>query len=53
VANERLTASLGAVLLFLFAAEGLTILLEVRSTLPTHIFIGMLLPIFTLQQYIK
>lgn len=43
VANERLTASLGAVLFVLFAAEGLTILLKVRSTLPSHVFLGMLL----------
>ncbi len=43
LANERLTASLGVVLLVLFAAEGLTILLHVKSTLPTHVFIGMLL----------
>ena len=43
LANERLTASLGVVLFVLFAAEGLTILMEVRSTLPTHVFIGMLL----------
>ncbi len=43
MANERLTASLGAVLLVPFAAEGLTIALEVRSTLPLHVFIGMLL----------
>ena len=42
-ANERLTGSLGVVLFVLFAAEGLTILLQVRSTLPTHVFIGMLL----------
>jgi hypothetical protein len=43
LANERLTGSLGAVLFVLFAAEGLTILLGVGSTLPTHVFIGMLL----------
>jgi hypothetical protein len=43
LANERLTGSLGAVLLVLFALEGLTIVLHVRSTLPTHVFIGMLL----------
>jgi hypothetical protein len=42
-ANERLTASTGVVLFVLFAAEGLTILLKVGSTLPTHVFIGMLL----------
>jgi hypothetical protein len=41
--NERLTGSFGVVLFALFAAEGLTILLQVRSTLPTHVFIGMLL----------
>jgi len=43
LANERLTGSFGVVLFVLFAAEGLTILLQVRSTLPTHVFIGMLL----------
>lgn len=42
-ANERMTGSLGAVLFVLFAAEGLTILLQVHATLPTHVFIGMLL----------
>ncbi len=42
-ANERLTAMTGVVLFVLFAAEGVTILLEVKSTLPTHVFIGMLL----------
>ncbi len=43
LANERLTATLGVVLLLLFAAEGLTILLHVKSTLPIHVFIGMVL----------
>lgn len=43
VANERLTATLGVVLLVLFAAEGLTILLRVGATLPAHVFIGMML----------
>ncbi len=43
LANERLTGALGAVLFVLFAAEGLTILFKVRSTLSTHVFIGMLL----------
>jgi hypothetical protein len=41
--NERLTAMTGVVLFVLFAVEGLTILLEVKSTLPAHVFIGMLL----------
>jgi hypothetical protein len=40
--NERLTAVAGAVLLVLFAAEGLTIL-AVRQLLTPHFFIGMLL----------
>ena len=43
LANERLTATTGAVLFLLFAAEGATILLRVGSTLPAHVFIGMLL----------
>lgn len=43
VANARLTGSTGAVLFVLFAAEGLTVLLHVRSTLSVHVFIGMLL----------
>lgn len=43
VANERLTASLGAVLFVLFAVEGLTIVLHVGSTLEAHVFVGMLL----------
>lgn len=40
--NERLTAAAGAVLLVLFAAEGLTIL-AVRHLLTLHFFLGMLL----------
>jgi len=40
--NERLTAAAGAVLLVLFAAEGVTIL-AVRQLLTLHFFIGMLL----------
>ena len=40
--NERLTAAAGAVLLVLFAAEGVTIL-AVRQLLTFHFFIGMLL----------
>ena len=41
LANERLTGSLGVVLFVLFAAEGLPILLPVRSTLTAHVFIGL------------
>ena len=40
--NERLTALTGALLLLLLAAEGLTIL-QLRSMLTLHFFIGMLL----------
>jgi hypothetical protein len=40
--NARLTAGLGAVLLLLFAAEGLTVL-SVRSLLTPHVVIGMVL----------
>ena len=40
--NARLTAATGAVLLLLFAAEGLTIL-AVRQLLTLHFFFGMLL----------
>ena len=40
--NARLTAATGAVLLVLFAAEGMTIL-AVRQLLTLHFFIGMLL----------
>jgi hypothetical protein len=40
--NERLTAATGAVLLVLFAAEGVTIV-AVRQLLTLHFFIGMLL----------
>ena len=40
--NARLTAATGAVLLVLFAAEGVTIL-AVRQLLTLHFFIGMLL----------
>jgi hypothetical protein len=42
-ANERLTASLGVLLLVGFAAEGVTILLGVKAVLPAHVFIGVLL----------
>jgi hypothetical protein len=41
-ANERLTAAAGAVLFFLLAAEGVTILF-IRPLLSAHMFIGMLL----------
>jgi hypothetical protein len=41
-ANERLTALTGAVLLVLFAAEGVTIV-RVRDLLTLHFFLGMLL----------
>jgi hypothetical protein len=40
--NERLTAMTGALLLALFAAEGLTIL-SIRQLLTVHFFLGMLL----------
>ena len=40
--NERLTAATGAVLLVLFAAEGVTIL-AVRQLITLHFFVGMLL----------
>jgi hypothetical protein len=40
--NERLTATAGAVLLLLLAAEGVTIL-SIRPLLSAHVFIGMLL----------
>ena len=40
--NERLTAATGAVLLVLFAAEGVTIL-AVQQLLTLHFFLGMLL----------
>lgn len=40
--NERLTALTGAVLLLLFAAEGVTIL-RVHALLTLHFFLGMLL----------
>jgi hypothetical protein len=40
--NERLTAMTGAVLLVLFAAEGVTIL-RIHELLTVHFFIGMLL----------
>jgi len=40
--NERLTAMTGAVLLVLFAAEGVTIL-RVHELLTMHFFLGMLL----------
>ena len=43
LANERLTASLGVLLLLGFAAEGVTILLGVKAVLPAHVFIGVLL----------
>src|SRR6266481_2706971 len=41
-ANERLTATAGAVLFLLLAAEGVTIL-SIRPLLSAHVFIGMLL----------
>lgn len=41
-ANSRLTAGLGALLFFLLAAEGVTVL-RVRGLLTAHVFIGMLL----------
>jgi len=40
--NSRLTAATGAILFFLLAAEGLTIV-SVRGLLSAHVFIGMLL----------
>jgi hypothetical protein len=40
--NTRLTAAVGALLLGLLAAEGLTVL-RVRSLLTLHVFIGMML----------
>ncbi len=40
--NERLTAAAGAVLLVLFAAEGLTIL-SIHQLITVHFFLGMLL----------
>lgn len=40
--NARLTGALGAVLLVLLAAEGVTIL-QIRSLLGPHVFLGMLL----------
>ena len=40
--NARLTASTGAVLVVLLAAEGITIL-RIRGLLSAHVFIGMLL----------
>jgi hypothetical protein len=40
--NERLTAMIGAVLLVLFAVEGVTIL-SLRQMLTVHFFVGMLL----------
>jgi hypothetical protein len=40
--NERLTASAGAVLFVLLAAEGVTILM-IRPLVSEHVFIGMLL----------
>lgn len=40
--NERLTAATGAVLLVLFAAEGMTIL-ALRQLLTLHFFLGMML----------
>jgi hypothetical protein len=41
-ANARLTGSMGAALLVVFAAEGLTILFGVRSNLSAHVFLGVL-----------
>ena len=40
--NERLTAAAGAVLLVLFAAEGVTIL-SIHQLITVHFFLGMLL----------
>jgi hypothetical protein len=40
--NERLTAATGAVLLVLFAAEGVTIL-SIHQLITVHFFLGMLL----------
>ncbi|HEY5351399.1 MAG TPA: hypothetical protein VIK57_03000 [Streptosporangiaceae bacterium] len=40
--NERLTASTGAVLLVLFAAEGFTVL-SIHQMITVHFFLGMLL----------
>ncbi len=40
--NERLTGSTGALLVVLFAVEGLTVI-SLRSWLPWHVFIGVLL----------
>lgn len=40
--NERLTAGVGAVLLVLFAAEGVTIL-SIHQLITVHFFLGMLL----------
>src|SRR5580700_2684293 len=40
--NERLTAAVGAVLLVLFAAEGVTIL-SIHQLITVHFFLGMLL----------
>jgi hypothetical protein len=41
-ANSRITGSMGAALLLVFAAEGLTILFGVRDHLPAHVFLGLL-----------
>jgi hypothetical protein len=40
--NERLTANIAVVLIVLLAVEGAT-LLSLRSLLPVHVFVGMLL----------
>ena len=40
--NERLTANAAVVLIVLLAVEGAT-LLSLRSLLPVHVFVGMLL----------
>jgi hypothetical protein len=40
--NERLTANTASVLIVLLAVEGAT-LLSLRSFLPVHVFVGMLL----------
>jgi len=40
--NERLTAGLAILLLILLAIEGATVLV-IRSTLPLHVFVGVLL----------
>ncbi len=43
VANSRLTAILGLTLLILFALQVVTVLLGVRSVLPWHVVLGLIL----------